>query len=743
MTIRLASWLLASGLACSFLMGATLVLLHPAPTTQRFDLRAATTPTTAPPPIAPAYPVAERPTGSLATFMEQVRRTVDDGASLEHHFDSSRMGKAVGQMGAFIGPPDRNAMRLIHADAVAVIEKMTFLLACSDWTYGSLQWTIPQREVIVLTTHPAVGQRYRPMKLRWWCVFTEQEGWRLFDVENLTVGGRLSSLLATNFEGPPAKPTVARQLANSHAAVVNHEHPQARTILTQPAIEQLPLKFRALIDLWRGVMANHEWRKPEAIDALQIALQRDPQLVVARILLAEILDEQQRFGEARTVVQPYVQAVPNDDRGLTVLGHALAMLADVSAADFYRRALVENPDSIEALNGLRQILDESQMDEIGVRLNKARNPAAMLPSLVSSAIREMDQPAARTLIEAFMRAYPNHPEGFLQAALLHLQRDEWPQAFNVFGRCMANSIVADDRETYLYRFLPSASAHGRGWEAYDSLTDAVKERGFRIVAESIVEDEDLATDSALLERLIASHRKKFPADRWADFYQAEIHTAKKEYPAAERLLAKLTASKPSSVLQERVAEARIHNFALMKQPLKAYELVPPRRETFRNLIARMHRPEDVGDMEELIQAHAKADPKDPLLLLWQGEVHYRKARFAEAITALEAFERQGGEWVNVYTWKLRDRKIRTLARMNRTKDLVVEAEKYATTLDPLLKVLVPLAANDLAMAEQRLQQIGSQDYYRTMLNNDPDIQHLAKNPAVQALLQKYPPPKPK
>jgi hypothetical protein len=254
---------------------------------------------------------------------------------------------------------------------------------------------------------------------------------------------------------------------------------------------------------------------------------------------------------------------------------------------------------------------------------------------------------------------------------------------------------------------------------------------------------DAATAKQLPE-LIAAHRKYEPSDPWLSYYDGVVHRIRKQYDEAEKSFADGMARDLSPEDRERFRWLRVVNLADAHRELEAYAKVGPRRETFTQLASHMDDDADLPKLSVLIWIHGTADPADPALALWRGDVYFRTSQYALAVEEFKSYRLIAKKGDKSREWRVGDLIVRSLLRMNRLAEARAELrpadgkEYYNRVLD----AAITAASGDVDATERELDElVRSQHGTAIMFHNDPDLARMLKTAAFKRLADKYPPPK--
>jgi tetratricopeptide (TPR) repeat protein len=280
---------------------------------------------------------------------------------------------------------------------------------------------------------------------------------------------------------------------------------------------------------------------------------------------------------------------------------------------------------------------------------------------------------------------------------------------------------------------------GKVEDVYRNLSDEDCERGFRDLAEELIDDVDLENVEVAkrMEGLLAAHRARRPKDVWLAYFEGELAHSRKKYDEAESRYSDAMKRAPDDETRDRFRSSRVENLFTAGRALEAYIKVGPSRAVFAQLTART---DDVPSLAGLIWIHQLADPADPALMLWRGTLAFRRKAYDAAVIELTAYLRSGPEG---YDWQARDKLVRSLLRMKRFKEArqALRPDNEKQYFNRVLGAAITAASGDVAGTERELNELAKGDWAAAMFHADPDLAEALKTEPFRKLLEKYPAPK--
>jgi tetratricopeptide (TPR) repeat protein len=676
------------------------------------------------------------------------------GTGGERYWDVARFAREIDRDGALtrggIRPDNPSLLTGMTRGLTVAVGNLSKTIAYDATEVRAVKWILPGREVVVVTRHSGkfVDEPIR-YKMRWWLV-NNSGGWRIYDYEDSSVGGRATTLSGTIMaeflaRGPANAPALQPRLATltrAQAALLAGDFEEGRRLLADPDLQQLPIALQPILNLWRAIAAFRTNHFADALRLLDQVERKLPDSPVLYLLRAGCFSGTEEWEKVVAAGQKYIELIGRDDDVCLYLGNAYAELGrHAEAADEYRKALDDLPDSEPALIGLMVALKADEKGELARRFARFKDPAAHLVSLITAA--GDDHVAIEQFVNVVREKAPTDPEGLFQAARLRLAKNDDPEAVRLFLRAIEHGGKA--RDSYVERFAEEMAARGKATEAYAALPDKDRKSGFQALAEAVSYevDHDGATARQLPE-LIAARRKHEPADPWLFFYDGVVHRSRKQYDLAEKAFADGMARELSPEDRERFRWLRVVNLADGHRELEAYAKVGPRRATFSQLASHMEDDADLPKLSVLIWIHGMADPADPELALWRGDVYFRTSQYALALEDFRTYRSIAKKGDKTREWRVNDLIARSLLRMNRLTEARAELrpadgkEYYNRVLD----AAITAASGDVDATERELDElVRSQHGTAVMFHNDPDLGRILKTAPFKRLADKYPPPK--
>jgi tetratricopeptide (TPR) repeat protein len=134
----------------------------------------------------------------------------------------------------------------------------------------------------------------------------------------------------------------------------------------------------------------------------------------------------------------------------------------------------------------------------------------------------------------------------------------------------------------------------------------------------------------LLHQLVLTMRNLDPSYPPVDFYGALVEARLRRPPEAVRLIREALRKQPDENQRKEYSRRFLTVMAACGHYKEAYPVVVDAHEAFRVLAAETLKMYRLDDLKALLALHRTKHADDPLLLLYQAEIHLRERRYAEA-----------------------------------------------------------------------------------------------------------------
>jgi LSD1 subclass zinc finger protein len=472
-------------------------------------------------------------------------------------------------------------------------------------------------------------------KMRWWLI-RRQNGWKIYDFEDLDSAIRISATMASAAEGwLGGRAEFARSsplFQELVQAVAARDADAAEKKLQQLAGMKLPRLMDAVRVMLTGTVQFQRGNFQAALESFDQADRLHPDMPCLDLLRGIVLNQLGRWDEAQKRLEAYRNLLGEEAVVCRELGNALSgqqRFAEACAS--YRKALDDDPKDADAFVGLLRALGpEEPRDDLGRRFVQLDNHRENFAQFAEECVERRDGVALEQLAQAIAPLEPrpaavDYYHGLAKAWLL--QSDA---AAKFFHSALARETDPEKRDGYVRGFLHAMSQTGKTLAAYGAAPDA--KAAFRLLAPELKAPHH--TDE--LRRLVAAHRKKHADDLLLPFYEGALHVQAGNYARAEKLFTTGMARPPDATTLATFRDSRVLARFHTGQVLAAYNEIEPQHDTFLQLAALCLEEEEHEQLEALLEAHAKNRPENVDLLRFRSRLKIRQKKFAEGVELFKA-----------------------------------------------------------------------------------------------------------
>jgi hypothetical protein len=728
--------------------------------------------------VAVAFNDPVPPTADEAATFERVFAALgrdlanEDRSAIAAAFDMERFASEIGRWGGLNALPGGNSPQNRAAFIRGMQQGVGQALANNPlirWERTEIRrvrWSADRNEAVVIAVHRSAALEDYPTKVRWWLI-KQPGGWKVYDLEELDMGTRLSSLMGSMLDQGVIRQLMADPTRFQNAAtairegavaiVLQRDVAEAERQLNLTRGIDLPAPLAALREILDGRIRLERGDGEGALERFDEVERLMPGIPVLGLARASALASLARYDEALPLVQKYQAELGPSADSLLVEGVCLEGLNRAAdAATAYRKALDDHPALADAFDGLRRVLPNAKKAELGDRLAKTRDPAKLFDQLTNLARQDQDDAAVEAYEAAFRKLLPNDPRGITAKISRLVKAEKFADAAAEMKAGLA-VVPADKRLQVLNSYLFEMLGADRAAEGYAAAPDADARGAFRLLADDLEDyfldgDADSGKYTRQLRELIAAHKKRIPNDPWTGYFEGTLLQHAKKYEEAGQKFAEAQAAyrkaKPTTKEKEKDWEAdrfrsrRVACLLALKQGPKAYAEIGPAEETFLQLAHAYEFAKDWEALEAMIATHRREQAKDRNGAYWAANVLYLRGKYADAAPALRKYL-DGADNEDANRWQATERCIRAYLRAGRARDArEAVAEFGEKRVAPGLRAAVALAGGHAAEAEAILAEQATKGGKPEYLYYDEDFSRLIAAPEFAELRKKYPDPRP-
>jgi predicted Zn-dependent protease len=560
----------------------------------------------------------------------------EDGDRILAHFDLERMVEefaAVTPLPLRTAKSRRDFVSGMRRGMGASMAKQAPLL---QWTTSEIRHTkkLHDSEMVVVVRHKHTSGA--SLKMRWWV--TRREGaWKIYDYEDLNMGIRVSTNVATLVAQSVGKLPETALAVKTLAEAIQTVALQGNLDAAEQKLEQiervkLPTQFEAMRFFAKGLIHLRRERPKEALEAPEEAHRLRPDMPIVDYWKGVALNNLERYDEALKHLLAYSDLLGEDADVCREVGEALRGLGRFpDAARSYRKALDLNPKDPDAFLGfLRSLGGDDAKEDVGPRFAKLDNLRENFDVCAADCEERQFPELLEPLVQTMRRIDPEYPPVDYFLSLMKARAGHADQAVPLFKSSLAKQPDADKRRNYRKGFLKAMASIGKFADAYAAVPDG--REAFRILAAEAMEryrpDE--------LSRLLKVHRKKHADDPMLPLYQAEVYVQEGRYALADRTFAAALVKPADEETLKRFRASRVLTRYHTGHVLSVYREIGPRRDTFLQLASLCFDDENDATLQALLEAHAKNEPDSADVLRFRCRLKIRQNQVSEGIALFRA-----------------------------------------------------------------------------------------------------------
>lgn len=550
-------------------------------------------------------------------------------------FDTERLFDELIEMEVVTEPQPGTHAGAVHAvgERLAdVIQNQNLMLPWQEFEVRNVKKIEGKNEASIVLRQRLVGAGYQ--KMRWW-VSKRSGSWKVYDIEDLDDGMRLSVLAAGGSDQWRTQEIVRtmNRVFEAQTAANRGNVNEAERLLALDAAVPLPNPLEGVRRMTSGLVRKQRRQDREALKAFDEAATLNPSLPYLDLQRGMLHSRLEDDAAALEDFKAYRAVVGDDALVLYEIAESLRALNRIpEACVHYRRALDENPRMTDAFVGLCRGLYQGggSRADIPDRLGKIDNPRETF-NLLAEECREVNNGEnLEALARGMQQIRPDYAAADYYLALAKAWNGETDDAVVLIRQALRKETNQGTKEAYTNRFLQAMARAGDPVPAYAISTDT--RSAFRMMAEELKK----GYREAPLQMLVAAHTRRSPKDPLLRLYQADQMVHQQKYAEAdEQFDAAATRIADADVLEPFRSSRVLARFHTGKA-MKAYAEIGPRRETFYQLSQLCLQKHDAAVLQALIDAHQKAEPDDPALANLAFEMKIEAKDFAGAVAAFKA-----------------------------------------------------------------------------------------------------------
>jgi tetratricopeptide (TPR) repeat protein len=562
-----------------------------------------------------------------------------DGTSINAHFDLACMADEYAALVAFPFRSPQAKRDFMNGARTGFGQARNTFVELRAWNTSEIHKVKKLSDVTVVVIARHRNPNGTSQKMRWWV--TRRFGtWKIYDLEDLDVGLRMSTVMGSLAEQGramlgqprldmlPEAAVAAQNLKAAQQALDAQQNPNAaEQLLALVPAQRLPPPIEVLRHQIKGLIHLRRGQFQDALNAFEAAKRIQPDAPVLDHLQGTTLTHLNRWAEALEYLQAYRDLLGEDADTCRVLGVTLNRLGRYSeAVQLFRRALDFNPKDTRAFQGLlRSLTSNDKLDDVGARFALLETPAQFFDEFAEECEKREFPQLLEPLVQAMRDIAPRHVSLDYYLALVQARKRHPKEALPLFKSALAKQKDALKRREYAKRFLKAMGSIGKADEGYAVIPDS------RAMFPGLAAEAKKHYRIGDLRQLVQVHGKKHADDPLLPWYQAELYVREGRYALADQTFAAALAHPPDAETLKEFRGSRVLAQYHTGRALSAYRDVGPRQETFTQLAILCFNNEEDAQLRGLLDAHEKHNPRDDELLRFRYRLKIRQQQTAEAV----------------------------------------------------------------------------------------------------------------
>jgi predicted Zn-dependent protease len=536
-----------------------------------------------------------------------------------------------------------------------------------------------------------------------------------------------------------------------------------------------------------AVLSEHARNEPNSVDLLRYRsrlkfLQNDPAEGIA--LFQVILDRKLDEGTQKRITADFLsdavkagksldayQAAPNAEHAFQVLGQSLfnaerfddlRRLIEVHAAKhaadpwlaYHRGELLREKQAwTEAARAFAAGLEaaaEKDRQTFQSRLLLVQHlagrtlqayaesaaPGVAFSHLANYLARDKKGTELAALVQAHRGRGGDETSLYLNEARAQVFLKQPAAAAACLQKALEKQTNQHQRRSYVQAFVRDMAEMEQGLEGYRLAPD--KDAAFESLAHQLVFEKKVAE----LEKLLEEHGQGREGNAVLQFYLGELHLLRSDAVQAGRYFA-VALAKGSLQDRWRFRNGLFRARVKAGKAARAYQENEPGRDTFGSLAYICAQEKDAQQLQDLIDAHRRVRPNDWRLPSWDLEVRWLKKDYEELLKLLDV-QQADGVGGSAIQWKQNEYRVRSLVKLERTKEAVQAAREIKRRGGGgLLLTLALASAGEAGEVVAALEKEPPALYYLKSLYQDADLGPLLRSEPFRAFREKFPEPRDK
>jgi tetratricopeptide (TPR) repeat protein len=660
-------------------------------------------------------------------------------------FDAERILQEIQSMGMLTGLSGRD--RGQFATAFRNNMKKTLAGAGDGMAYAKVdvRKVKPQSDQTEVIAYVLANHAYGPkLKQRWW-MKKRGKTWRVFDMENLEDGTRITTVMGVALEatqGGNIAPWLLKQgdfheVASSLQA---EDYDGAAEAMRELEGVDFPKQIRVLVVGMKGAIALGQEKPDDALKFFDEAqgIQVDLPYINRQRAIAHNMKGE--YDKALGFAKKYLEMLGDDAKAWHAMGEAYEGLGKRGEAlEAYRKGHDDVPSFVENMSAIARLLTPDKKGELTTRFAKTVKESPDKGEAFAYVATDLEN---GEMLDALVAAYRKAGgKGYgvnFHDARAKLMLGKYEEAHKLLQPMVAKA-PEEDKKDVLGMLVEAAAGTGKWQEAYQTIpdpADAVQRIG-RVLTEQ--------GKSADLKTLAEMHKAKMPDDGHVPYFVGKALMIEKDYAkAGDQFAAALKVAKNDEE-RARFRDGFVAARYKGGKGVEAHAEAPQQDKTavFNLLAEMMYADKDAANLAKLVQSQGNTVGVTPAYHWNQARAMWLKNEHAKAAELLVQHREAIIQEDPARSKAVAEMVVRSLVRQKKYEEAKKELAKFGEGADPMLGAMVAICSLNPATATKAVGDYVKDDPSGDALRRlyaDPEIGPALRTPDLFMVKVKYPEP---
>lgn len=495
--------------------------------------------------------------------------------------------------------------------------------------------------VVYLQGHLADG----PIPLRWW-LCQDNHRWRFYDWESTSRGMRGALVMAIAIDATADRAFAVQRslqaLNETFEALETLNVDAARGKSARVDAPSLHPHLRACHLFARGMIAHLDQNFDEAMELYDEAAKLNPDMPILMLWRGDCHGALNQHEQAVRLLTRFRDQFGDNAFLCSSLGGAYQNLRRFpEAAAEYRKSLDINPRDGEAFIGLARSLDPlAPRDDLAPRFAKLDNRANCYGPVADHFVANLDAVALEPLSREMLKIDRTHPDALFHLSLVKLWQGKGAEGIEQFLGVLKLWPRHPNRAARVEHFCRELVLSNLAEHAYPSLADVPE--AFPILSAELLKNHQ----PDVLRHVVRGHAKTSPNDPRLKVFQAVLLVNDRKYAEAHKLFEQAAKERGNDNALHDARPERVLACFHTGRALDALEHIPPRAETFQQLVNLCGIKSDHKLLGALLDAYAKKEPGALVVLQTRVRLKILEKKYDEAVAHFkDAWNQHSAQWI--------------------------------------------------------------------------------------------------